>query len=291
MTSPVLITSNFNSLKQVEFVKPIRSLAFSNCNNYLALGGDEGILNVLSVRSRTMILNSMLSSPIKSIAFSRNDERLGVGLEDGILTLLCPETNWESVGEIDQSESCVSCQDWTSKIFACGRMNGSVTLFDTDKVFGNFFVPVAEFTSNHPVRSLTFGSNGKFLAIGGDNGVLSILSAQSGWALFTQINLGYSILSIKWSPAGRYVALAGAGRTFSVYDTITWTTVKEVEESLSSIFTDDGTSISCLDWSLDSKWMAIGGFGSGIHVLDTLKWTLLESSANGPTISDAKTEP
>ena len=232
-----------------------------------------------------MILNSILSSPIKSIAFSRHDERLGVGLEDGILTLLSPTSNWESVGEIDQSESCVSCQDWASNMLACGRMNGSVTLFDTEKVFSNFFVPVAEFSSNHSIRALTFGSNGKFLVIGSDNGVVSILSANSGWSLFNQINLGYSIFSIKWSPAGRYMALAGAGRTFSIYDTITWATVKEVKESISSIFTDDKSSVTCLDWSLDSKWMAIGGLGSGIHILDTSTWTFVESSMDDHTRS------
>ena len=279
-----------NCSKQVEFAKPIRSLDFSNSNNFLALGGDEGILNVLSVRSRTMILNSILSSPIKSIAFSRSDERLGVGLEDGILTLLCPESNWEPVGEVDQSESAISCQDWSSQTLACGRMNGSVTLFDTDKVIGNFLVPVAEFASDHPVKSLKFGRDGNFLAVGGENGVVSILNAKSDWALFNQINLGYSILSIKWSPAGRYMALAGSRRTFSVYDTITWATVKEAEESISSIYKEKETSISCLDWSPDSKWMAIGGLRSGIKILDTLKWTILDSTENPHGSSVPKTE-
>lgn len=235
-----------------------------------------------------MILNSILSSPIKSIAFSTRDERLGVGLEDGILTLLSPDSNWESVGEIDQSESCVSCQDWSSTMLVCGRVNGSVTLFETDRVFSNFFVPIAEFTNNHPVRSLTFGSNGMFLAIGRDNGILSILSAKSGWALYNQINLGQRIFSAKWSPDARYIALAGAGRTFSVYDTVTSSTIKNVEESLSSISTDDKMSVTCLDWSLDSKWMAIGGLGSGIHVLDTIKWTILESSVNDHAFFAAK---
>ena len=238
-----------------------------------------------------MILNSILSSPIQSIAFSKDDERLGVGLEDGILALLSPESNWEAVGEIDQSESCVSCQDWAPGMLACGRMNGSVTLFDTDKVFDNFFVPVAEFTSKYPVRSLTFGRNGNFIAIGGDNGAVSILSAQSGWQLFHRINVGYSILSIKWSPVGRYLGIASAGSDCSVYNTINWTRVKEVEESISSIFADDDeTSISCLAWSVDSKWMAMGGLGSGVDILDTSTWTFLESSANVHAISAAKAE-
>jgi len=234
-------------------------------------------LNVLSVRSRTMIINSILSSPIKSIAFSKHDERLGVGLEDGILTLVSPESNWESVGEIDQSDSSICCQDWTSKLLACGRRNGSVSLFDTEKVFGNFFVPIAEFTGNLPVRSMAFAPSGRLLAIGGDNGVVSVLSAKGGWGLFNQINLGCSILAIRWSPAGRYVCFAGTDQTFRVYDTITWATVKEARESVSSIFaTNNATSISGLDWSRDSKWMAIGGLGSGIHLVDTQEWTLLD---------------
>ena len=271
-----LLSYRFRYKKQVEFAKPIRSLAFSNSNNFLALGGDEGILNVLSVRSRTMILNSILSSPIRSIAFSKNDERLGIGLADGNLTLLCPDSNWESIGEIDQSESCISCQDWAWNMLACGRINGLVTLFDINQVLTNFFVPIAEFTSNHPVRSLAFESNGRFLAIGGDNGIISILSGKNDWTLSNQINLGYSIPYLKFSPAGRYLAVAGAGQTFSVYDTISWTIVKEVGESLSSIFADDKMSILCLDWSLDSKWMAIGGLGSDVYIIDTMKWTLLD---------------
>ena len=232
-----------------------------------------------------MILNSILSSPIQSIAFSRHDERLGVGLEDGILALLCPESNWESVGEIDQNESTVTCQDWTSKTLACGRMDGSVALFNTDQVFGNFFVPVAEFTSNLPVRSVAFGKNEGFLSIGGDNGVVSILSAKGGWVLSNQVNLGCGILSTKWSPAGRYIAFAGSGETFLICDTVTWATINEVKEIRSSIFTNNVTSMSCLDWSLDSKWVAIGGSGSGIHLLNTLDWTLMESSADDHTLA------
>mmetsp|Transcript_26946 Transcript_26946/g.29020 ORF Transcript_26946/g.29020 Transcript_26946/m.29020 type:complete len:940 (-) Transcript_26946:69-2888(-) len=271
----IMATRDWKVIFQVEFAKPIRSLVFSNSNNYLALGGDEGVLNVLSVRSRTMILNSILSSAIKSIAFSRHDERLGIGLADGILTLLRPASDWESVGEVDQSESTISCQDWTSKTLACGRMDGSVTLFDTEQIFSNFFVPIAEYTSNLPVRSVAFGASGCFLTIGGDNGIVSILSAKDGWELSNQINLGYNVLSTKWSPAGRYVALAGSGKTFRVCDTITWATVNEISETLSSIFTNTVDSISCLDWSSDSKWLAIGGKGSGIHLLNVSDWTLM----------------
>ncbi|VEU34899.1 unnamed protein product [Pseudo-nitzschia multistriata] len=282
----IMTTRDWKAVYQVEFAKPIRSLVFSNSSNYLALGGDEGVLNVLSVRSRTMILNSILSSSITSIAFSVGDERLGVGMEDGMLALLWPTSNWESVGEIDQNESSVICQDWTSRYLACGRMDGSVALFDTEQIFSNFFVPIAEFTSNHPTRSVAFTKSGEFLSIAGDDGVVSILRAKDGWIISNKINFGCSILSTKWSPDGHYIVFSGSSETFLVCDTRTWTIVTKTKEIGPSIFTNNASSISCVDWSLDNKWVAIGGKGSGMHLLNTTDWTLLESSENSQILNN-----
>jgi WD40 repeat protein len=147
----------------MEFAKPIRTLMFSGSSNYLALGGDEGVLYVLSVPSRSMILNTILSSPIQSLAFSRHDERLAIGSNDGVLTLLCPDADWEPVGEIEHSESAVLAQDWCSKYLAVGREDGLVTIFDAEKAFSNFFVPIAEFSHALPVRAVAFGASGRFL--------------------------------------------------------------------------------------------------------------------------------
>jgi WD40 repeat protein len=101
------------------------------------MGGDECVLYVLSVPSRSIIYSEQIhdSSSIQSLAFSRHDERLAVGMNDGILSLLCPDAEWEPAGDIDDNESPVSCQDWTSKYFAVGRMDGSVSIFDTEKAF------------------------------------------------------------------------------------------------------------------------------------------------------------
>jgi WD40 repeat protein len=260
----------------------MRSLVFSNSNNYLAFGGDEGVLYVLSVPSRSMILNTTLSSPIQSIAFSTRDERLSIGMIDGLLSLLCPNADWEPVGEIDHNESSITCQDWTSKTLAVGRRDGSVALFDVEKALCNFFVPVAEFTtSSLSVRSVAFSVGGRFVAIGGDNGVVSVLSAKGGWILCNQINMKCNVLTIRWSPAGRYVAFAGSDRVLCVHDTITWVALNEVKDTHSSIFINKVDSVSSIDWSVDSKWVSIGASGSGLHVMSTSTWKLLEPSANG----------
>jgi WD40 repeat protein len=147
----------------MEFAKPIRSLMFSSSNNFLALGGDEGVLYVLSVPSRSIVYNTIVSLPIQSIAFSRHDERLAVGSDDGVLSLLCPDSDWEPAGEIETSDSPILAQDWCSKHMAVGRLDGIVAIFDTEKALSNFFVPLAEYSHALPVRSVAFGASGRFL--------------------------------------------------------------------------------------------------------------------------------
>ena len=149
----------------MEFAKPIRSLMFSCSNNLLALAGDEGVLYILSVPSRSIVFNTIFSLPIQSIAFSKHDERLGVGSDDGVLSLLCPDENWEPAGEIETSDSPIITQDWCSKCMAVGRLDGTVAVYDTEKVLSNFFVPVAEYSHALPVRSVSFGAGGRFLGM------------------------------------------------------------------------------------------------------------------------------
>jgi len=149
--------------QQMEFTKPIRSIAFSNSSNCLALGGDEGVLYVLSVPSRSMIHSTTYDAPIRTVAYSRRDERLSVGSQDGLLSLLCPQSDWEALGEIDYSDSEILCQDWCTRALAVGRADGSVAVFDTEKAYSNFFVPLAEFSHTCAVRTVSFGVSGRFL--------------------------------------------------------------------------------------------------------------------------------
>jgi WD40 repeat protein len=227
-----------------------------------------------------MILNTIMSSPIHSVAFSRRDERLSTGMEDGVLSLMVVDAEFEPSGEIDQSESTILCQAWGSKTLAVGRRDGTVSLFDTEKAFCNFFVPLAEFSSNYAIRSLSFGVSENFLAIAGDSGV-SILSRKGGWVLCNQINTVSTIFSIKWSPAGRFLAFAGSEETFHVCDSISWARINDMKQTVPAIFLDRRSYVTSLDWSMDGRWMAIGNFGSGIHVLSTSDWKLMGPSTDG----------
>jgi WD40 repeat protein len=227
-----------------------------------------------------MILNTIMSSPIHSVAFSRQDERLSTGMEDGVLSLMVVDADFEPSGEIDQSESAILCQAWGSQTLAIGRRDGTVTLFDTEKAFCNFFVALAEFSTNYTIRSLSIGVSETFLAVAGDSGV-SILSKKGGWVLCNEINTASTTFAIAWSPAGRFLAFAGSEESFHVFDTISWVSMNEVKQTLPAIFLDRRSYVTSLDWSMDCKWIAIGSYGSGIHVLSTSNWKLMGPLTDG----------
>lgn len=81
----------------------------------------------------------------------------------------------------------------TRFLFVVGRM--VVTIFDTENVSSNFFCPCCKVRNNFSIRSIAFEPSSHFLAIGRDNGIVSILSAEDGWIPCHQINLGSSALS------------------------------------------------------------------------------------------------
>eukprot|EP00934_Nitzschia_sp_Nitz4_P005373 Nitzschia sp. Nitz4//scaffold14_size191712//125738//128560//NITZ4_001737-RA/size191712-snap-gene-0.139-mRNA-1//1//CDS//3329536969//5363//frame0 len=271
----LVATQDWKSVFQMTFVKPLRALAFSHSGKFLAVGGDEGSLYVFSVATRSVVFNIMFSSAITTIAFSLEDERLSVGSKDGALSLHCPDADWEPVGELDFSESPILCQSWCSKCLAVGRADGSVAVFDTDKAFSNFFVPLAEFSHSVPIRSLSFGANGRFLTVGGDSGVVSVLSSKGGWVMCNQFKVDCSVLATAWSPAGRYLAFGGPN-TLQVIDTITWTEVTEIKKATDALFEQESTSaVASIEWSLDGKWVVLGTTGGGIRIVGTSGWRLL----------------
>jgi WD40 repeat protein len=149
----------------MSFSKTIRAVHFSRRSDLMVLGGESDIVYVVSVSDwRIMKEVKVTSSSIHALRFSRSDERLAVGCSDGVLALLSPEDGWEVTGEIDTSESSVSCIDWSFRHLAVGRTDGSVDIYEAARVYANFFLPEAELTrGDGPVHSVAFGVSGQFL--------------------------------------------------------------------------------------------------------------------------------
>lgn len=157
----------------------------------MVLGGEAGTVYVVSVSDWRILKEiKVTSSSIHALRFSRSDERLAVGCSDGALMLLSPEDDWKIIGEIDTSESSISCIDWSSRHLAVGRTDGNVDIYETARVYANFFLPEAELTrGDGPVHSVSFGVSGQFL------GAFSSASQHTNWSHILRLS---SLLCSCW---------------------------------------------------------------------------------------------
>lgn len=267
-------TVKWEIMTELVFPKLIRSLTFSNGSKYIALACDDSTVYIVESPSWSVIAAKDLGAPVLSVVFSKNNERLAVGSADGILSLLDPLGGWEAVGEIESSASPVLSMDWCTKNLAVGRQDGSVSIYDSDQVYSNFCVALVELSHKRSVRSIAFGVSGRFLAVGGDDGVLHLYSSKGGWVLCHQVKADYGISSIKWSPTGRFMAFGGEKGVFQVIDTIFWAEVDEAKASMSSGPSINRHSISTVGFSQDGKLISYSGQGLGTRIVDSSTWEI-----------------
>ena len=266
-------TGKWKVVKELTFPNYIQSLSFSRGGRFLALGGPS-VVYIASFPDWSIVAERALESPITSVVFSKNNERLAVGSSDGIVTLLDPRNRWQAAAEIDSSESPVLAMDWSSKILAIGREDGTVSVYGTEKLLSNFCVPVVELPHKKTVRAVGLGVGSRFLAVGGDDGVVNLYSSKGDWVLCHQVPAPGRIASIQWSPTGRFMAYGGQEGLFNVIDTIFWMDVEEVKATMSDTTNSDRSDkyISTIAFSQDGRFVAYGGAGAGTSVLDSSTW-------------------
>ena len=118
----------------------------------------------------------------------------------------------------------------------------------TNQTFGNF------------VLGLSWSLDGRYLAVGGDNGTGDIGVYYFGGTSLSSVvfhNYGGGAYSVGWSPCGKYLAVGGttpvSGDEIQVY--------RFNGSSLELIASKNyGTSVRHVSWSLDGKYLAISGF-------------------------------
>jgi WD40 repeat protein len=148
----------------MKFNKPVRALCFSHNGGYLALGGEDCVIYAVDVQTWTVAGEIPTSAPILALSFCVEDSTLTSGAMDGMMNMVDTET-WSIVGEMDSKDAPILSLDWSSngKHLAVGRLDSTVTVHDSQSIFGNFFVPQAELTRGGAVHAVAFGLEGEFL--------------------------------------------------------------------------------------------------------------------------------
>jgi len=281
----VLNTDDWAVITEMHFPKAIYAMTFSNCNEHLALGGADNTVHIVSVQTWEIIKEITVSSSILSMNFSKNNERLALGLANGAMSLLNPHisSDWQVVGEMDESESPVLCLDWSRNgdFFVVGRANSISTVHDSQSIFENFFLPKAEIrtASGSPVNSVTFDSGGNFLAIGGGDWKVSIFVSKDDWALCHEIKMDGSISSVCWSSDARYLGVGGSNirRREMVWDTTSWEPVGCLKSDIDYLKTEPDKESTSVAFSEDDQFFVVAYKSSMLKVFDTNSWEVKEN--------------
>ena len=276
-TVAVRSTIGWSVLCRLEFLNPMTCIAFSNGSRVMACGSTDGKVQIVATAPVWTVATVIdAGAPVTTVAFSKNNERLAIVGNDGFLGLVDPQESFALANEMER-ESVFTAIEWSSRNFAVGQEDGTVSIYNVVDILHKSFgdVKPVVFTRPTPVRTLTFGYRGRLLAVGGDDGVVAIYSSEKPeWPLVHSISVDFSISRIKWSPTGRHLAIVGHQNKVKVVDTVFWADIEELGAFSSSGRSSSSNTSLC--FSQDGKFMAFTTRDhTGSRIVNTVTWELV----------------
>ena len=269
-------TLDWRVVVELLFSYPVTCLAFSVGSRTLALATGDCKVHVFETApSWNVIVRKDLHAPVRTLIFSKRNERLAIGSDDGSLKLLDPREKYRCVGEIDTSESGITTTDWTSRCLAIGRMDGTLSIYDSSQVCSNYCVPVAEHVLKSAVIGVAFGPSSRFLAAASNDGLVSIYSSKGSWFLSHRIRGPSGGLScMTWNSSGRYLSVGGTDGSLQLVDTMFWSEVQECTHAATDEGRESLGSLTSMSFSQDGTLLSFAADGNGTKVLNTTAWTV-----------------
>jgi WD40 repeat protein len=209
---------------------------------------------------------------IRSIAWGKN--YIAIGGTGNAVSILAPVEPYDVLHTITAT-GFVGCLHWRdeSNVLAIGSRLDFVMIVrirETDEdstVHGGKQLEsdiLHRIEYKYWVNSVAFSPDGSCLAVGDSGGIVSVYDYEESEKvvetnMITWFKRKDSILSIEWSPNGKWLYAGGEDRSITVIDTAYWEIVHRIGQD---------RWVQCIASSFGGTHVAVGGVSSEISILD-----------------------
>ena len=132
------------------------------------------------------------------------------------------------------------------------------------------------------VSSISFSSDGKYLAISERSNVVTVISAMS-WKVMEKIERGGDVIVVRFSQNGEYLAVGGEDNKVAVVSTSTWQIVHLMERR---------GYVTAASFSLDGNFLAVGGGDKKVAIIAIhSSWTVVHKYEREGLVNDVSFSP
>jgi WD40 repeat protein len=244
----------------------VSEIAFSPDGKYIASGGRDGTILVQEMVTGREVTSMKLGGKNPSKDSSAN-----------------PQIYWTSQGDENKVNSIAYSPD--GKYIVSGSADNTVRIWDSENGYEiarmlpgyNKVIQSGHTYYMSGVNSVAFSPDGKYVASGGTDGNIYIwdVSSKQEVARMTSVlknDMGpytnYDVLSVAFSPDGKYVVSGNMDNTVRIWDLATKQEVARPSLYSSERFSPAG--VRSVAFSPDDRYVVWGGDNT-IHVWDTVK--------------------
>lgn len=147
------------------------------------------------------------------------------------------------------------------------------------------------------VRSIDFSPDGRFMAVGGDDGCCCIYNLEysedkekdklTGIEICVELTRSDRIYSVQFSPDGKYLAIGGFDEFVAIVEVPSLET--QCPEILREIPSEG--KVFALDWCSNSRYLAFGGSDKCCSIVDVESWRIVEQFRRPASIQAIKWSP
>jgi len=189
-----------------------KSMAISNDNRYLAVGGNYDYIKIIDLEDNKFEKLKISGEGLQYVSFTPDGEKI-IYLSSNKSIMI---SDFNESKEIAKSSLKINSLDVDpkGKFLAVGKVGGQVELIDLDSA-SHFLLYESE--ANEDITAIKFSNDGSTLAIGDIKGVVRLLDSKTGEVNYKLSGHSGMVNQIKFSHRGDKLATASFDRSVRIW--------------------------------------------------------------------------